>query len=127
MIILNSSKNLFLFSFSESFWNLAPDCLLVLGAEFLVDWIKHAFITRFNEVSADVYKNYTVFLAYDLAQTKQKHAFSDHSDSVSRRMGFIPLPLGVVMIRVIGTALRIHTYGSIVIFFLAYCCLVTFR
>ena len=63
----------YIFFFSESFWNLAPDCLLVLGAEFLVDWIKHAFITRFNEVSADVYKNYTVFLAYDLAQTKQKH------------------------------------------------------
>ena len=59
--------------FTESFWNLAPDCLMVLGAEFLVDWIKHAFITRFNEVSADVYKNYTIFLAYDLAQTKQKH------------------------------------------------------
>jgi hypothetical protein len=24
----------------------APDCLLVLGAEILVDWLKHAFITR---------------------------------------------------------------------------------
>ena len=59
--------------FTESFWNLAPDCLMVLVAEFVVDWIKHAFITRFNEVSSDVYKNYTIFLAYDLAQTKQKH------------------------------------------------------
>ena len=46
---------------------------MVMGAEFLVDWIKHAFITRFNEVDADVYKSYTIFLAYDLAQTKQKH------------------------------------------------------
>ena len=46
---------------------------MVLVAEFVVDWIKHAFITRFNEVSSDVYKNYTIFLAYDLAQTKQKH------------------------------------------------------
>jgi hypothetical protein len=45
----------------------------VLSAEFLVDWIKHAFITRFNEVSAEVYKDYTTYLAYDLAQTKQKH------------------------------------------------------
>ena len=86
----------------ESFWSLAPDCLLVLGAEILVDWsvqyctardrllsqefrrIKHAFITRFNEVPADVYKDYTISLAYDLAQTKQKYAFSDHSDIVSR-------------------------------------------
>ena len=54
-------------------------------------------------------------------------AFSDHSDSVSRRMGFIPLPLGVVMIRVIGTAVRASSYGSFLLFMLAYLCLVTFR
>ena len=48
--------------------------MYVLGAEFLVDWIKHAFITRFNpELSVDLYKDYTTNLAYDLAQTKQKH------------------------------------------------------
>ena len=41
-------------------------------------------IFRFNEVSADVYKDYTISLAYDLAQTKQKLAFNDHSDIVSR-------------------------------------------
>lgn len=52
---------------------MAPDCLTVLMAEFIVDWLKHAFITRFNEVSAEVYKDYTISLAYDLAQTKQKH------------------------------------------------------
>ena len=52
---------------------MAPDCFMVMIVEFLVDWIKHAFITRFNEVPAEVYKNYTIFLAYDLAQTKQKH------------------------------------------------------
>lgn len=54
-------------------------------------------------------------------------AFSDHSDIVSRRMGFIPLPLSVVMIRVISTAVRAHTQGSIAIFLLAYLSLVTFR
>ncbi len=59
----------------ESFWSLAPDCLTVLGAEIIVDWLKHAFITRFNEVSAEVYKDYTISLAYDLAQTKEKQAF----------------------------------------------------
>ena len=31
----------------ESFWSLAPDCLMVLGAEIVVDWLKHAFITRY--------------------------------------------------------------------------------
>ena len=45
----------------------------MLLVEFVVDWIKHAFITRFNAVPADVYKDYTTSLAYDLAQTKQKY------------------------------------------------------
>lgn len=111
----------------ESFWSLAPDCVTVLGAEILVDWIKHAFITRFNEVSADVYKDYTISLAYDLAQTKQKLAFNDHSDIVSRRMGFNSLPLGVVMLRVIYTAVKSTNPGALLVIILAYVCLFTFR
>ena len=49
------------------------------GAEFFVDWLKHAFITRFNEVSAEVYKDYTISLAYDLATTKQKHVSASNT------------------------------------------------
>jgi len=111
----------------ESFWSLAPDCLLVLLSEFVVDWIKHAFITRFNEVSGDVYKDYTIHLAYDLAQTKQTNAFADQCDAVSRRMGFMPLPLGVVMIRVVSTAFKTNSRGAPVVFLLAYLALLTFR
>merc|ERR1719203_521837 len=111
----------------ESFWSLAPDCLMVLGAEILVDWVKHAFITRFNGVSADVYKDYTISLAHDLALTKQKHAYSDHSDIVSRRMGFIPIPLGVVMLRIVYTAVKCRNPGTIAVVAMAYLCLLTFR
>ena len=111
----------------DSFWALAPDCLVVLGAEIMVDWVKHAFITRFNDLPADVYKYYTISLAYDLAQTKQKYAFSDHSDIVSRRMGFIPLPLGVVMLRVVYTSVRSTNPGAWAVVVLAYLCLLTFR
>ena len=111
----------------DSFWSLAPDCLLVLGAEIMVDWVKHAFITRFNDLPSDVYKYYTISLAYDLAQTKQKYAFSDHSDIVSRRMGFIPLPLGVVMLRVVYTSVRSTNPGAWAVVVLAYFCLLTFR
>jgi hypothetical protein len=57
----------------ERFWVLVPDCLMVLFAEVLVDWIKHAFITRFNELPVDSYRDYTISLAYDMAQTRQKH------------------------------------------------------
>ena len=111
----------------ESFWSLAPDCLLVLGAEVVVDWIKHAFITRFNDLPAEVYHDYTISLAYDLAQTKQKYAFSDHSDIVTRRMGFIPLPIGVVMLRVVYTSVKTHNPGAWAVAVVGYLCLLTFR
>ena len=42
-------------------------------------------------------------------------------------MGFIPLPLGVVMIRVISNAVRGNSRGAPLIVLLAYLCLVTFR
>ncbi|KAK3924361.1 Protein TAPT1-like protein [Frankliniella fusca] len=111
----------------ERLWVLVPDCLMVLVAEVLVDWIKHAFITRFNELKVDVYRDYTISLAYDMAQTRQKHAFSDHSDLVARRMGFIPLPLGVVMVRVLAQALNIESAASISLFALGYFCVTSFR
>lgn len=100
---------------------------MVLFAEILVDWIKHAFITRFNELQVDVYKDYTISLAYDMAETRQKRAFTDHSDLVARRMGFIPLPLGVVMIRVLAHAVHIEGIASILLLLLAYVCLYAVR
>lgn len=67
---------------SEQFLVMLPDCFWIMLTEFFVDWIKHAFITRFNEIPIDVYKEYTISIAYDVTQTRQKHAFSDHSDLV---------------------------------------------
>lgn len=112
---------------ADRFWVLIPDCIMVLLAEIFVDWIKHAFITRFNELQVDVYRDYTTSLAYDMAQTRQKHAFSDHSDLVARRMGFIPLPLGVVMIRVLAHAVHINDISSLIICVVAYFCLGSFK
>ncbi|VEN40772.1 unnamed protein product [Callosobruchus maculatus] len=112
---------------ADRFWVMLPDCITVLVAELMIDWIKHAFITRFNELNIDVYKDYTRSLAYDVAQTRQKHAFSDHSDLVARRMGFIPLPLGVVMIRVLIHSIRIDDVPSVIVFIIGYLCLGSFK
>ncbi|CAG9562531.1 unnamed protein product [Danaus chrysippus] len=111
----------------ERFWILAPDCVLVLTFEVIIDWVKHAFITRFNEIPYGVYREYTVSLAYDVAQTRQKYAFSDHSDLVARRMGFIPLPLGVVITRVLVHAVKIDGLAAILLIFIAYLCLISIR
>lgn len=49
------------------------DVFTVVVSEMAVDWIKHAFITKFNELPIDIYKDYTYSLAYDIAQTHQRH------------------------------------------------------
>ncbi|XP_068202816.1 transmembrane anterior posterior transformation protein 1 homolog isoform X1 [Palaemon carinicauda] len=111
----------------ERLWILLPDCLMVCGTEVLVDWLKHAFITRFNDIPADAYKDYTVLLASDLIMCKQKYAYSDHSDLVARRMGFIPLPLGVVMYRVLNQSIPLHNPASYLVLLFGFLCLLSFR
>eukprot|EP00096_Caligus_rogercresseyi_P011143 TRINITY_DN4293_c0_g1_i1.p1 TRINITY_DN4293_c0_g1~~TRINITY_DN4293_c0_g1_i1.p1 ORF type:complete len:504 (+),score=59.00 TRINITY_DN4293_c0_g1_i1:269-1780(+) len=111
----------------DCFWSLAPECFMIMFVEFVVDWIKHAFITRFNEVSTDVYRDYTTSLAYDLAQSKHKSSSSDHCDWISRKIGFIPLPVGVVIIRVISTSIQVNSLESILLLILAYFSLMSCR
>jgi len=40
----------------EHFVDMIPDIALVIIGEFIVDWLKHAFITKFNEIPAAVYR-----------------------------------------------------------------------
>jgi len=90
--------------------------------------VKHAFITRFNELPSTVYRDYTVSLAYDMTQGRRETAFSDPPDLVARRMGFIPLPLGVAMARVLCTTLTPSARpANIILLLLAYLILVALR
>ena len=41
--------------------------LTVILSEMLVDWLKHAFITKFNHIRPSVYERYTDVLCRDLA------------------------------------------------------------
>ena len=46
---------------------MIPIFVMVLLSEMVVDWIKHAFITKFNDISPDVYRRYRAILSKDLA------------------------------------------------------------
>lgn len=41
--------------------------LTVMVSEMLVDWLKHAFITKFNHIRPSVYERYADVLCQDLA------------------------------------------------------------
>lgn len=100
--------------------------LMVVFAEILVDWLKHCFITKFNEINSEVYRgkiavdsskcsDFTITIAYDVVRSRDATAFSDYSDQVSRRMGFIPIPLSIMLLRVICQTFTFQCNFSIVI------------
>ena len=49
--------------------------LIVLGSEMLVDWLKHAYITKFNNVKPNIYGRFLDVLAKDY----YSHAFADQN------------------------------------------------
>jgi hypothetical protein len=47
-------------------YNVLTPVVLVFGCEMLVDWLKHAFITKFNHIRPTVYQRYAEVLSRDL-------------------------------------------------------------
>lgn len=85
---------------------------IVLLSECLVDWLKHAFITKFNHIRPAVYGRFMDVLCRDLVvagpavpqeeggRSKRRHTFVDQSPVVSRRLGFAALPLACLLVRI---------------------------
>jgi hypothetical protein len=67
--------------------------LLVLGSEMVVDWLKHAYITKFNQYKPEVYSKFFDVLAKDY----YANAFSD--PNLTRRLGLPVIPLSCLFIR----------------------------
>lgn len=67
--------------------------LIVLGSEMLVDWLKHAYINKFNSVKPDIYGRFLDVLAKDY----YSHAFVDQN--LMKRLGLPVLPLACLFIR----------------------------
>lgn len=55
----------------SQFWPLIDFIVVVFVVEFFVDWVKHGFILKFNELTSEVYREYIFSLAHDMVKTKQ--------------------------------------------------------
>ena len=66
---------------------------LVLGSEMLVDWIKHAYITKFNNTKPAIYGRFLDVLAKDY----YSNAFAE--PNLTRRLGLPVIPLACLFIR----------------------------
>nr|XP_023648050.1 transmembrane anterior posterior transformation protein 1 homolog [Paramormyrops kingsleyae] len=122
LVLIVCLRNMEQFSWNpDHLWVLLPDVCMVIASEVAVDVVKHAFITKFNDLTADVYSEYRARLAFDLVSSRQKTAYTDYSDSVARRMGFIPLPLAVLLIRVVLSCWKAEgtlSYLCLILFFM---------
>lgn len=66
---------------------------LVLGSEMIVDWVKHAYITKFNNTKPAIYGRFLDVLAKDY----YSNAFAD--PNLTRRLGLPVIPLACLFIR----------------------------
>ncbi|KAG7518148.1 transmembrane anterior posterior transformation protein 1-like isoform X2 [Solea senegalensis] len=128
LMLIVCLRNMEQFSWNtDHLWVLLHDVFMVVTSEIVVDIIKHAFITKFNDIPADVYSEYRASLAFDLISSRQKDAYTDYSDSFARRMGFIPLPLAALLIRVVTSSVKVQGALSYTCVFLFYLGLVTLQ
>lgn len=81
-------------------------CGFVWCAELLADWIKHAFITKFNFLPARVYPEYALLLAGDVTGIGHEGVNLDHSHAVVKRIGFAQIPLLCLMFRLLKEAAK---------------------
>ena len=124
--------------FSVSFWPALPPwfnadeqpVLFVIMSEMVVDWLKHAFIAKFNHVRASVYGRFADVLAKDVLTAgsissskrakrrgasfvlqvlvradNQNPVLLDQSPLVARRLGFASIPLACLVLRVSAQAI----------------------
>lgn len=67
--------------------------LVVLGSEALVDWCKHSYISKFNNIKPNIYGRFLDVLAKDY----YTHAFADQN--LTKRLGLPVVPLSCLFIR----------------------------
>jgi hypothetical protein len=93
----------------------------VIGAsELVIDYVKHAFITKFNFISPDEYTHFRRIILNDLVECRRSHVYVDYSMVISRRIGFSTAPLACLAIRVGAQYVRgaPHAWGVYLVWWL---------
>ncbi|OJD25356.1 hypothetical protein ACJ73_03269 [Blastomyces percursus] len=81
-------------SFLPTIGHLLGPFLVVLGSEMIVDWLKHAYINKFNNTRPAMYGRFLDILAKDY----YTNAFADQN--LNRRLGLPVIPLACLFFRV---------------------------
>uniref|UniRef100_A0A8C9Z9U6 Transmembrane anterior posterior transformation 1b n=1 Tax=Sander lucioperca TaxID=283035 RepID=A0A8C9Z9U6_SANLU len=124
LLLIVCLRNMEQFSWNpDHLWVLFPDVVMVIASEVAVDVVKHAFITKFNDISADVYGEYRASLAFDLVSSRQKNV-SEMSSDISH---FSNLRSGSHLIRVVTSSVKIQGSLSFMCVLLFYLGMITLK
>jgi len=92
--------------------NYLSMCGIVVGGEWLSDWLKHSFITKFNYIASGVYSEYSLLLAGDVSGFGHEGENLDKSHAVVKRLGLAQIPLVCVMAKYLKEAYKYQTYEN---------------
>lgn len=80
---------------------------VIYGCEVVVDWIKHAFVLKFNKISFRIYRQFGLVICDDVVRPRS-HAVarSIGGSALSKRIGFVALPLAALVVRMVLASLK---------------------
>lgn len=78
--------------------------LVMIAGESVADWIKHAFISKFNFIDASVYDDFMRVLRKDILNSQKDKVILNHTYAITRRVGLSQIPLGCVAVRYMNLA-----------------------
>lgn len=107
----------------DQLFELIPTFCTIFLIEFFIDWVKHAFVMKFNDISEEVFKDYKLRLAYDFIDSRTKETIKIHYDFRSRRYGFLPIPLFCLLLRICTQSIKINNEMAVLNIFIGYLCL----
>ena len=72
----------------------------IFSCEVIVDWVKHAFATKFNRIPHRVYSQFSMVICHDIAHARAHSVVrSVGGSAVAKRIGFVSLPLAALTAR----------------------------
>lgn len=104
ILLLNLSQGMD----TKMMYDYSYTCGIVWCAELLADWLKHAFITKFNFIQSHIYSEYALLLAGDVTGIGHEGLNLDYSHAVVKRIGFAQFPLVCVMLRMLREASKYY-------------------
>lgn len=82
--------------------DIIPELSMIFISEVFIDWLKHAFVTKFNGIPIESYSDYQYQLYDDLLNPACfNQTFSNRMDLMARKILFISMPLGCLTIIVL--------------------------